>query len=134
MKRALLIALALTACQRAHSPTMDPGVDCLSCHDGLQARAWTIAGTLFDNPTPPAKAVDGAEVLVTDADHRELTLRTNSAGNFYTAEPLRFPVTVEVQKDGKRFGMNDTPQIGNCNYCHVKPGPEDALGHIFLPR
>ncbi len=105
--RSLAAALALLAagCIPEEGPLMLPGSDCLDCHGGDEAKTWTAAGTW--NP-------EGSHVTITDSKGKSFTLRTNRAGNFYTAEPLAFPLSVSV---------NGTPMpaavtYGGCNACH----------------
>lgn len=135
MWRFALLA-ALSACQPKDSPIMDPGEECLSCHEaGAQAdsRRWTIAGTVFSDPKAlSSDGVQGAQVLVTDNVGRELTLTTNGAGNFYTAEPIVFPVQVSVQKGSTRIAMDGHPARGTCNSCHNQPPSDEAIGRIFI--
>ncbi len=136
MRRALLLAAVLvSACGiPAHSPMMLPGEDCLRCHSGERAQQWTLAGTLFSTPTAATDAgLEGASVLVTDANGRSLTLRTNGAGNFYTAESLVFPLHVEVQQNGVSVGMAMAVPSGGCNACHTQPPLNGAPGRIYLP-
>ncbi len=134
------------------TPDMWPGQDCMACHSagGLASgRQWTVAGTVFPAPdAPPDAGVANAEVLVTDANGTALTLLTNSAGNFYTAETLQPPIHVEVQYGGKRMRMAEPPPATgpggtavSCNACHVLPPPQvppvanflPAPGRIFVP-
>ena len=82
--------------------------DCLSCHNGNDAPNWTVAGTVFSDPNAPiAGVMPDAQVIVTDANQRVLTLTTNSAGNFYTAEALAAPLSVRIERgsfpDGDGF-------------------------------
>ncbi len=109
--------LALAACLPEHGPLMAAGQDCLSCHDGNQARLWTVAGTWSGQ---------GQQVAITDASGKALTLTTNQVGNFYTAEPVAFPLQVSV--DGAR--MSPDPTYGGCNRCHGNGG---ATGPEMLP-
>ena len=87
---------------------MKAGQDCLECHGGgggeEEARAWTAAGTWSR----------GAHVSITDSAGKSFTIRGNDVGNFYTAESLRFPLTVSV--DGTP--MPGTVTYGGCNRCH----------------
>ncbi len=136
MRRGLLLAAVLVAACGIpeNSPMMRPGEDCLRCHSGERAQQWTLAGTLFSSPSAATDAgLDGASVLVTDANNRSLTLRTNGAGNFYTAESLAFPLRVEVQKDGVSVGMAMAVPSGGCNACHTQPPLSGAPGRIYLP-
>ncbi len=123
-------------------PTMSPGQDCLICHaPGLRAayRPWTVAGTVYQSPTDPADAgIAGALVLLTDAAGKSLTLVSNAAGNFYTEEPLQFPLShLEVDRDGVRMAMNLDPAlvpsaVGSCNRCHSEPAVFNAPGRLFV--
>ncbi len=133
MMRSGLFLLLVACGTPAHSPDMDPGEDCLSCH-ATGDHIWSVAGTVFDDPNgPPSAGVESAQVLVTDAKGKQLTLNTTAAGNFYTAEKLVFPVQVEVQKGDYRFAMDDTPAVGSCNTCHNSPPLNGAIGRLFVP-
>jgi hypothetical protein len=94
---------------------MARGDDCLDCHGGGEAQAWTAAGTLgiggSEGPLPGGR---GSKIALTDAAGRSITVRANQAGNFYTAERLAFPLQVAV--DGQP--MSAPVQDGSCNRCH----------------
>lgn len=110
-------AVTYAGCNRCHGfgrgletgPLMAPGQDCLLCHDGRSATRWSVAGT-WGGP--------GARVTLTDSTGKTLTLATNQVGNFYTAEPLRFPLTVTVGS----ARMPDRVTYGGCNDCHGAGG------------
>ena len=112
MRTSLAIAAAaalLAACSPEEGPLMAPGQDCLECHDGGEARGWTAAGTWFR----------GSHVDITDANGKTVSLRGNKVGNFYTAEPLAYPLTVTV--DGRTMpplGPVGRLTYGGCNACH----------------
>jgi hypothetical protein len=136
--RALLAAaglgLALACGVPGDGPTMRPGEDCLACHNGNQAGAWTVAGTVYSDPNAPqGDGEEGAQVTVTDANGRVLTITTNSAGNFYTAEALAAPFHVQVQRGSFKMVMRDAPTFGGCNSCHTQPRQADAPGRLFVP-
>lgn len=117
----------------ADGPSMTPGQDCMLCHTGQVAQAWTVAGTLYADPASPAAGgVEGAQVLVTDAANNSLTLTTNGAGNFYTAEALQFPIKVQAQFGSRRMAMVSAPASGSCNSCHTQPAVNAAPGRIFV--
>ncbi len=135
------------------SPTMNPGDDCLSCHhsDGglASGRPWTLAGTVY----PAANALadgglGGAKILVTDVNGNQLTLSSNAAGNFYTAEPLADLAQIEVQNGDRRMimqlsvvGSGSLELVGSCNMCHTNDpysgdpglGLYGAPGRLFVP-
>ena len=136
MSRVALLAAvaALSACGiPAASPQMDPGQDCMVCHTGSIAPAWTVAGTLYRGASSqPDAGLEGGEVLITDAAHRTLTLSTNGAGNFYTAETLQFPLKVQAQFGNRRLAMVGAVASGSCNSCHAQPSLNDAPGRLFV--
>jgi hypothetical protein len=127
---------ALAACQPEDSPIMRPGENCLRCHDGARARNWTLAGTVFPSSAAAAdQGVEGVPVTVTDSRSRQLTLSTNGAGNFYTAEGLVPPFLVEIayQGQGRTASMVQQQQSGACNACHTDPPQNGAPGRIYTP-
>lgn len=84
---------------------MAAGQDCLGCHDGSSAKRWTAAGTF------PGR---GRTVVLADANGKTVTLVTNEVGNFYTSEPLAFPIRPSV--NGEQ--MDPSATYGGCNSCH----------------
>jgi hypothetical protein len=132
--RAAAAALLAAACAiPEEGPMMAPGEDCLECHGGGgeesdDARAWTLAGTVYPTKetADPGAGVRGAEIRVLDAGGKSFTLRSNRAGNFYTAEPLALPVAVWVNGDLMPL---DTPGYTHlsCNRCHQ---PGTAAGRV----
>jgi len=132
------------------TPTMDPGQDCLLCHvaNGQASdRIWTASGTIYAGSplAPTAPGLFNAEILILDSANRALTLRSNGAGNFYTAEPLTYPIHVSAQIGGQRFQMQESPPEGvSCNRCHALdatgapvqpfvPNFQVVPGRLFLP-
>jgi hypothetical protein len=138
------------------SPTMNPGLDCLSCHcQGSPTcygsyKPWSIAGTVFSSPDAQEDAGQpNVEILITDANGGQLTLISNSAGNFYTQEPLAFPLkSLMLQNKTHRMQMNVStasppgiPNLGSqsningisdCNSCHTLPSDYNAPGRLFV--
>ena len=120
MSRALaLAALALLAagCIPEEGPMMEPGADCMECHDGGEARRWTLAGTM-----------DAArsELLIVDAAGKSFTRHTNQVGNFWTSEPVTFPITVSMSGQLKAAHVPASSR-GSCNLagCHAGAGGGD---------
>jgi hypothetical protein len=103
----LLAALMLTsaACVPEEGPMMEPGSDCIDCHNGGEARTWTVAGTWSGQ---------GHQVGIVDAAGKTFSLHTNKAGNFWSSEPVAFPLRVDV--DGTP--MPSAVTNGSCNVCH----------------
>jgi hypothetical protein len=119
-----LLFILLAACVPDRGPLMAPGEDCLSCHSrGGGARPWTVAGTVLAAPDAAVEdGVQGATVVLTDARGRTLELRTNQAGNFYSAESLALPLRVAVRRGATVREMGFLVQYGGCNSCHAYPG------------
>jgi hypothetical protein len=111
MTRATLLAallLATTGCVLEEGPMMEPGSNCLECHDGGEAPRWTVAGTLSGMAWRP--------LLIQDAAGKTFTRPINEAGNFWTSEPVTFPLRVSV--DGVAMPGTVTASGANCNSCH----------------
>ena len=130
-------ALAAAACTPANGPLMDPGADCLGCHTGGSgAKRWTVAGTIYEGDVGGVRgpAVKGANVTITDANAWTFQLRTNDAGNFYTAEPVVFPLKVCVDRHGTNACMDEPVPagMGSCNVCHGPGGVLEPVNHARL--
>ncbi|MBS2030438.1 MAG: hypothetical protein JST54_21220 [Deltaproteobacteria bacterium] len=143
---ATALVLGLLGCDPTNKPTMNPGQDCMQCHcttdDTCTARAlpWTAAGTIYPAYDSPAGAgVSGVHVMIVDALDAGITLVTNEAGNFYTAEPLTPPLTVSIEYQGADAGMLTQPTPAmiygsgvpgkgvGCNGCHQPPDPTTCV-------
>jgi len=136
MRAAALVALSLLAgCGiPEHSPMMKPGEDCLACHGTGAKLHWYAAGTVYLEAQAAADdGVQGAQVVITDANGRRIALTTNGAGNFYTAETLVFPATVEVKRGGRVNPMPIPVPQGGCNSCHAIPPNNATTGRIYAP-
>jgi hypothetical protein len=116
--------LALSACIPEEGPMMAAGRDCMECHssDGgeeADARAWTVAGTIAGRR--------GAHVTITDQNGWSFTLRSNQAGNFYTAESVALPLRA-ISVDGTAMSAADMAKTaaqrhpGSCNASGCHPG------------
>jgi hypothetical protein len=132
---ALLLVPLFAACGiPEESPMMKPGQDCLTCHGSGGEARWHAAGTVYaDARAAAGDGVQGAEVVITDAKGRRISLTTNGAGNFYTAETLVFPASVEVRRNGKASKMPTEVPQGSCNSCHVGAADGTGTGRIYAP-
>ena len=126
--------------QTTPGPTMRPGFNCLSCHqDGFgdeEAPEFSAAGTVFESPdSDHCDGVEGVKVFLTGADGNEIELTTNSAGNFWTREPLMDPGPgPRIEFEGRSISMGrDLPSTPACNACHSNPPLAGAPGKIFIP-
>jgi hypothetical protein len=95
------------------------------CH-GYEGPAWTYAGTVFTSADRSAPA-RGVTVRITDSTG-EITLKTNSAGNFYTStgdSAVGYNVSVSSGKEVRT--MQARPATGECNGCHTPAGNAPPL-------
>lgn len=145
---AIVAAAAVSAsCIPGEGPLMAPGENCIECHGSAtlpggpatvgdaegEGPRWTIAGTVYGSFTAAAgDGVQGAKVHVRDAGGRAFTLRTNRAGNFYTAERVQFPLRVSVEYGSDLREMELDAPYGGCNACHRLPPQQDAGGRITI--
>ncbi|RMH39523.1 MAG: hypothetical protein D6689_16275 [Deltaproteobacteria bacterium] len=86
---------AVATCDEVQAPSSDgkhnPGMACLSCHDGAGAPAFTAAGTAFTDAAGTTPAA-GATVHLVAADGTDVALPVAANGNFWTDRPLAFPM------------------------------------------
>jgi hypothetical protein len=134
---------AVAGCE---SPTEDsliptarmlPGRVCQACHvRGGQAGGleWTASGTVYARPDAPCNegGLEGVQVELLDEMNRViLTLTTNRAGNFFTAEPIGAAgIRARLSKDGRVREMSGLQGTAACATCH-RPGGI-APGRIYL--
>ena len=118
----------------AVGPLHRPGQPCLVCHDGAEARAFSVAGTVYWAPDSDAPAA-GAAVRMIDALERPFTAIANCNGNFFVQpgefDP-KYPLWVSVGAGSLEIPM-DSPinGDGSCARCHgLTPGPESA-GRVY---
>jgi len=133
MRRGLLLGLLLpvaSACDvPEEGPWMLPGSRCMTCHEAggsASERPWSVAGTVFDSETADA-GLQGAVIEVVDQDGRLVRMPSNGAGNFYTAESLRFPIRASLVIGGVRREMPGEVEHGSCNSCHGAQRSEAPL-------
>lgn len=104
---------------------MLPGADCLSCHSSgsgeEEAKAFSVAGTAFAD-MDGTEALSGAVIRVTGDDGTVIELTSNSSGNFYTEEPVVYPITAEVEVGGTVQAMSQSVETGACSSCHSCAG------------
>jgi hypothetical protein len=124
-----LTALAATvACVPSDGPLMEAGENCQGCHGAGEqtlylgerrrnATGWTIAGTVYDL-ADTAKAVEGAQVQITDANGFNFSLRSNLAGNFYSKESVTLPLRACIASNGQTVCQQSPVTSGSCNLCH----------------
>ncbi len=129
LSRLLMLALLCLAACEQHGPDMTPGQDCLAgnCH-----RRFSLAGTIFAHADSlTTEGIEGAQVVLTDSQGRTLQLDTNSAGNFWTSEPLALPLVVEVHLGDQVRHMGPLVDRGSCNNCHGAPPANGAAGLAY---
>lgn len=137
-----VLALAAVSCASPDDPKAlrNLGDECVGCHTpGKKAGPWpfTAAGTVYrvasDDPVPGLAAV---RITLTDGAGKVVRLTSNRAGNFWTKEPLAFPVAVELQREGseRKAAVRSGPcSSGACNACHTWPARNGARGRLHAP-
>jgi hypothetical protein len=115
---------------------MTPGEACNGCHSG-SASPFSIGGTVYDTAHEPVDCVGvsttGVTVVITDANSATVTLPVNSAGNFYSTQPIAAPYKAAVSYNGVTKTMHTAQTSGDCNTCHDQAGTSGAPGRIMLP-
>jgi hypothetical protein len=138
MRRLTVAILFALGCVPSEGPLMRPGEDCMRCHASgkhEEAPSWTIAGTIYGAQDAAVEAgLEGALVHIIDAKGATTTMRTNQAGNFYSADAVAFPVQVAfVERNGVTTYMQRPIDTGACNSCHTLPPDNGAPGRIAAP-
>jgi hypothetical protein len=123
----LAAAALLTACsgEEEGGPDMQPGSNCMGCHGGGDAPAFTAAGTVFTGGGSTV-GLGGATVTITPSGGAPVVLTTRASGNFYTNKPLTPPLAISVSDGTNTNAMSSTASSGACGACHA-PGPTSPL-------
>jgi len=108
----------------------NPGSDCMQCHDGTMPDAprASVGGTVYATGSMP---LPGASIRVRDAHGQSMRLISALNGNFYSASPMAYPITVIASAcphTVPMLGLVLPP--GDCNACHLTDGDP---GRIRLP-
>jgi hypothetical protein len=74
-----------------------------------------------------------AQIVITGADGKVITLTPNAAGNFSYAGALAKPYKAKVTSMGRERAMIATQTSGDCNSCHTASGAMMAPGRVMLP-
>ena len=118
-------------------PTMRPGANCLRCHSAsgeAKSRPFSFGGTVFPAADSGAcEGVAGVTIRVTDAKGKTVTVVSNAVGNFWSAEPLEAPLSMEAELEGRVAKMPGTAPTGGCALCHSWPDAVSASGRIRAP-
>lgn len=89
-----------------------------SCFQSCHNHRFTLAGTLYTNATGNS-GFSGATITITDANGKTIDIVTHRNGNFWTMEPLAFPVLVLASSCPSAVKMEASSATGDCNSCHV---------------
>ena len=121
-----------------NGPAHRGGQPCTLCHSthGGQTPHFSVAGTVYQKPTPSKIPVENVVVHVTDATGAAMDLTSNCAGNFYVADtewtPV-WPLYIDVSANGAHATMySKIGRDSSCASCHTDPAGPDAVGHVYL--
>ncbi|MFH1437335.1 MAG: hypothetical protein ABIJ56_16640 [Pseudomonadota bacterium] len=95
-----------------------PGDDCAPCHASMSGeKKWKVSGTLYASAAGEEPAA-GVTIVFRDADGNVFRLITHDNGNFYTSDPVAFPITPRASRCPDNAQMPNPTSAGNCNNCH----------------
>lgn len=104
----------------------NPGKSCFqSCHN----HGFTLAGTLYTNATGNT-AFAGATITIIDANNVTRKYVTHQNGNFYTSDPIAFPVLTLASACPSAVKMEAQAPNGNCNVNGCHPGASSLQMHL----
>lgn len=120
------------------SASMNPGLACISCHQSGEGPSFNIAGTVYPTGHEPdrcnsAVGTAGAQIVITGADGKVVTLTPNGVGNFYSSSAIKTPYQAKVTYQGRERQMATPQSTGDCNSCHTQNGSMMAPGRITVP-
>jgi len=97
-----------------YDETMDPGLDCLACH-----QTFSVGGTVYPSDSSPLdQGLAGVTVTILDSAQVTLTLTSNQGGNFYSKAPIVWPADITFTL-GTRTAKMLAATSGACNTCHT---------------
>lgn len=116
-------------CEREVAPPgtghHNPGMPCLTsgCHRGGGGPEFTVGGTLYDSKSGNLP-FPGATIVILDGDGNRFEVPTAENGNFWSTEPMVFPLLLRASQCPLDEAMISLSQSGDCNRggCH---GPTD---------
>ncbi|MBZ4418473.1 hypothetical protein [Myxococcus sp. RHSTA-1-4] len=120
----------------SESALMHPGGDCIDCHSRKDGPRFVVAGTVAASrrDADDCAGVEGADVIITDANQKTYTLKTNEAGNFFLhagdAQGFALPFTARVSYQGTVRDMVTPQSSGACASCHTVAGTGGAPGRV----
>jgi hypothetical protein len=125
------------------SSSMAPGRACIACHQNDdEAPQLQIGGTVYATAHEPndcygadGSKLNGAVVVITDANGKTYALKVNSGGNFRMDSSSTFatPYRAKLVVGGMERHMATPQTNGDCNACHTQYGANGAPGRIILP-
>lgn len=116
-------------------PLHRPGQPCVACHDGDEARAFSLGGTVYLTADSSEPAV-GASVGLVDASGRGFIAVTNCAGNFFVLpedfQPV-YPLWATLRLGAHEIIMESPIHgEGSCAGCHALEAGPSSAGRVYL--
>jgi len=118
---------------------MNPGQNCIACHDSMdEGPTYSAAGTIHGSTDLSAAenctGESGLTVELLDDDGVVHRSTTNGVGNFFFEEAIAFPYTAKViDAAGNERLMATAQSTGQCALCHTAQGAAGAPGRIRAP-
>ena len=138
------VPIAKASCEEATpelllpDENMLPGRVCQQCHtrggQGYRFK-WTASGTIFDKITSPCNGggVEGVTIEIFTPDMRlQSTMVSNGVGNFWTTDPITFPIVTRIMKGDIIRQMVMPAAMGSCASCHQTSPKNGAPGPMYL--
>ena len=117
---------------------MNPGMPCIQCHASDEGPRFSIAGTVYPTIAEPdlcngAASSSGAQVVITGADGRLLTLSPQWRGQLFLGNGGGHAVSREGRDGRGREGDDGRADVGRLQRLSYAGGRGRRPGRIVLP-
>lgn len=135
LRQDAITALGDEAAGIPEGPLHRAGQPCLLCHDGTEATALAVAGTVYKlaDSTEPAA---GALVRLLDATGATHVAAANCAGNFFVRPgdfSPTYPMWVKIELAGwEQIMESPVGREGSCSACHTSSPSPSSAGRVYL--
>lgn len=103
-----------------------------NCMDSCHNHGFTLAGTVYTGAANNT-GYSGATITVRDSNNATFNIVVQANGNFYTSQPMAFPVIVMASACPYSAKMVAQVANGSCNTAACHAQQNGAAGQIHLP-